>query len=119
MCVWYCCVLPFLRILGLHITEPALSLFSADTMRTPLRLKLYTELMAVQYSAATGLTSWLVCIYESEEKMVFLDSALLEKISWKKDLWFAVMKLVDVGIVLMKQCLVLFPEMCLSLVLSW
>lgn len=31
-------------------------------------------------------------------------------------MWFAVTKLVDVGIVLMKQCLVLFPEMCLSLV---
>lgn len=55
----------------------------------------------------------------TEEEMLFLDSPLLEKISWKRDLWFAVTKPVDVGTVLMKQCLVLFPEMCLSLVLSW
>lgn len=40
--------------------------------------------MAVQYSAATGLTSWLVHIYESEEKMLVLDSALLEKYHGRK-----------------------------------
>lgn len=56
----------------------------------------------------------------TEEKMLVLNSPLLEKkISWKTDLCFAVWKPVDVGIVLMTRCLVLFPEMCLSLGLSW
>lgn len=57
----------------------------------------------------------------TEEKMLVLDSPLLgkkkKKISWKTDLQYG--NPVDVGIVLMTRCLVLFPEMCLSLGLSW
>lgn len=74
----------------------------------------------MQYSAAAESDSLaLTFMKATEEEMLFLDSPLLEKYHGRKDLWFAVPKPVAVGIVLMKQCLVLSPEVCLSLVGSW
>lgn len=47
----------------------------------------------------------------TEEKMLVLDSPLAGKKYHGRQTWFAVWKPVDVGIVLMTRCLVLFPEM--------
>lgn len=85
-------------------------------MSSPLRL--CTELMAVQYLAAAE-----VDLLALIRRKCWVFGLFWTPLCWKKyhgrDVRVAVTKPVDVGAVLMKRCLVPFPEVCLSLVLSW
>lgn len=119
VCDWYCRVLPFLGILG----STSLSQHcrcSPLTPRVHLRPELYQSSWQCNIQLLLSLTSWLLHTYGNDwgENAGF-GLPLAGKKYHGRQTWFAVWKPVDVGIVLMTRCLVLFPEMCLSLGLSW